>query len=183
VSPASGPGAPRHEVTTVRGGAERIPDLQPLWESLHEQHAAVAPELAELGPVRSADESWLVRRALYREWLAEPDAFVLVAEASSGPVGYALVHMRGPEETWATGDRIAELETLGVLPAFRGRGTSMALTEAVQRELRRIGTEHMAVSVIASNEAALRFYERLGLQRSLVSYIGAVPPASEIPPA
>jgi ribosomal protein S18 acetylase RimI-like enzyme len=168
-------------VTIVRGGAERIPDLQPLWESLHEHHAAVAPELAERGPVRSADESWLVRRALYREWLAEPDALVLVAEASSGPMGYALVHMRGPEETWATGDRIAELETLAVLPALRGRGTGMALTEAVHRELRRIGTEHMAVS--ASNEAALRFYERLGLQRFLVSYIGAVPPVSEIPPA
>jgi hypothetical protein len=32
------------------------------------------------------------------------------------------VHMRGPEETWATKERIAELETLTVLPGHRGRG-------------------------------------------------------------
>jgi hypothetical protein len=33
----------------VRAGAERIEDLQPLWESLHAHHAEAAPELAALG--------------------------------------------------------------------------------------------------------------------------------------
>lgn len=33
--------------------------------------------------------------------LAEPDAFGLVAEADGAAVGYALVHMRGSEKTWA----------------------------------------------------------------------------------
>jgi hypothetical protein len=32
-------------VDIVRAGAERIPDLQPLWESLSRHHAEVAPEL------------------------------------------------------------------------------------------------------------------------------------------
>lgn len=110
------------EISIVRGGAERIPDLRPLWESLHRHHAEVALELAQIGPVRSGLDSWGVRKDLYAEWLDEPDAFVLVAEAGRGAaVGYALVHMRGPEETWATDDRIAELETLAVLPAHRGR--------------------------------------------------------------
>ena len=162
-------------VTIVRAGAERIAELQPLWESLHGHHAQVAPHLAELGPIRAREDSWAIRRALYEEWLAEPDAFVLIAEAAGAPVGYALVHMRGPEETWATGDRIAELETLAVLPDHRGGGIGMELMEAVYAELKRVGVKHMAVSVIASNEEAIRFYDRLGMLPFLVSYIGEVP--------
>jgi hypothetical protein len=71
-------------VEIVRAGAERIPDLQPLWESLSRHHAEVAPEL----------------------------------------VG------------------------------------------------------HVVVSVIASNADAVRFYERLGLTRFLVTFAGQVPPAA-----
>ena len=101
----------------VRAGLERVDDLRPLWQSLHAHHAEVAPQLAALGGVRTPAESWGRRRALYEDWLSEPDAFALIAEADSVPVGYALVHMRGPEETWSTPDRIAEIETLTVLPA------------------------------------------------------------------
>jgi ribosomal protein S18 acetylase RimI-like enzyme len=110
-------------VEIVRAGAERIPDLQPLWESLSR----------------------------------------------------ALVHMRGPEETWATGDRVAELDTLAVLPGHRGQGIGSALVDRVQDELRRLGVGHIAVSVIASNADAVRFYERLGLTRFLITFAGAVP--------
>jgi ribosomal protein S18 acetylase RimI-like enzyme len=118
-----------------------------------------------------------VRREVYEEWLAEPDAFVLIAEVGGEPAGYALVHMRGPEETWETGDRIAELETLAVLPEHRGGGIGAQLMEALYEELRRLGVKHMAVSVIASNEDAIRFYDRRGLLPFLVSYIGEVPGA------
>ena len=64
----------------VRAGAERIPDLQTLWESLSRHHAEVAPELTVLGEVRAEADSWAVRRDQYEEWLKDPDAFVLIAE-------------------------------------------------------------------------------------------------------
>ena len=163
----------------VRAGAERIPDLQPLWESLSRHHAEVAPELAVLGEVRAEADSWAVRRALYEEWLEDPDAFVLIAEAQGEPVGYAMVELRGPEETWATGDRVAELETLAVLPAHRGKGIGSALVERMHEELRRLGVGQFVVSVIASNADAVRFYERLGLTTFLVTYASAVPPAAD----
>ena len=70
-----------------------------------------------------AEDSWAVRRALYESLFSEPGTLVLIAELGSSPVGYALVHIRGPEETWSTGDHVAELETLAVLPKSR-RGTS-----------------------------------------------------------
>jgi ribosomal protein S18 acetylase RimI-like enzyme len=158
----------------VRAGSERIDDLQPLWESLHEHHATIAPHLTELGPVRTPDDSWAVRRALYEDWLAEPDAFVLLAESEGEPVGYALVHMRGPEETWETGDRVGVLETLAVLPGERGRGIGSSLFERIYAELRKLGVTELQVAVISKNAAALRFYERHGLLPFTVSFLGRV---------
>jgi ribosomal protein S18 acetylase RimI-like enzyme len=171
------PGLGDREIVVVRGGSERIADLQSLWESLHQHHAAVAPHLAELGPVRSPADSWALRRELYTEWLCETDAFVLLAEHGARAVGYALIHMRGAEETWATGSRIAELETLTVLPEYRGHGLGRALVNRAYQELRRIGVPHLSVAVIASNRDAVRFYDRLGLHRFLITYLGNVPAA------
>lgn len=165
------------EVTIVRGGVERIPELEPLWKALHHHHAAVAPHLTGLGPQKTPDESWQVRRGLYEEWLAEPDAFVFVAEAGGEPVGYALVHMRAPEETWATGDRIGELESLAVLPDYRSQGVGRALVDAMFERLRELGVTHWGVGVISTNADAIRFYERLGLLRFINTYVGAVPAA------
>ena len=158
----------------VRAGIERIDDLQPLWESLHEHHATVAPHLEQLGPVRTPDQSWAVRRELYEEWLSEPDAFVLLAEVNREPIGYALVHLRGPEETWETGDRIGVLETLAVLPDERGSGVGTALFERIYAELRELGVKELQVAVISKNAEALRFYERHGLLPFTVSYMGRV---------
>ena len=158
----------------LRAGRERIDDLQPLWESLHEHHATVAPDLSRVGPVRAAGDSWAVRRALYEEWLAEPDAFVLIAEFMGQPVGYALVHLRGPEETWATGARIGVLETLVVLPGERGRGIGSALFDRAYEELRELGVTELEVAVIARNAEALRFYERQGMVPFTVSFLGPV---------
>ncbi len=165
-------------IEIVRAGNGSIEDLRPLWESLSEHHAAVAPHLETLGPLRSPPESWRVRRALYEEWLAEPGAFVLMAEAGGRPVGYALVRVRGPEETWETGDRIAVLETLAVLPGHRSRGIGSALLERLYDELRGAGIGELEVAVISTNSDARRFYERQGLLPFTVSYLGRLPKAA-----
>lgn len=160
--------------------------LRPLWESLHDHHVEVASHLRQLAPVRTAQESWSLRQALYERWLAEPDAFVMLAERNETPVGYALVHMRGEEESWHTGARIAELETLAVLPGHRGTGTGAQLINAVYEELQRLGIGQLGVSVISANADAIRFYERLGLLPFCVSYLGNVPSAPaddrQVPP-
>lgn len=160
-----------------RAGVEAIPQLRPLWESLHEHHVQVAEHLQRLGPARPAADSWRVREALYAEWLTEPDAFVMLAEEDGTAVGYALVHMRGEEESWETGSRIGELETLALLPGHRGLGTGAQLIAAVYDELRRIGVGQLGVGIISTNHDAIRFYERLGLLPFSVSYIGNIPPA------
>ena len=163
------------EVTVSVAGRESIDRLRELWISLSRHHAAVAPELEQVfGDVRSEEDSWAVRRGLYEEWLAEPDSFVLLAETGGRAVGYAVVSTRSAEETRATGDRVAELQTLAVLADHRGRRVGTALVERMHVELASRGMGHFTVSVIASNADAVRFYERLGLTPFLITYAGRV---------
>jgi len=152
----------------VRAGSERIADLERLWMALQRHHAALVHELPEL-TVRSLQGSWERRRAAYETWLAEPDAFVLLAELGGEAVGYALVrivdgfHSFGPEE------RIGSVETLSVLPEARGRGVGSALMDAVERELAEVGVGRLKLAVVEGNEEASRFYSRRGL--SAVSHV------------
>ncbi len=110
----------------------------------------------------------------------DPDAFLVIAEVDGRPIGYAVGHSRLPEESWETG-RIGELETLAVLPEYRGRGVGANLVDAALEEFRRLGRKHWSVTTIESNTEARRFYERLDLHRFTVSYIGRIPaaPASD----
>ena len=168
------------DIEIVRVGLEAIDDLGPLWQALHEHHAAVAPDLQRFGAVRTAAESWEVRRALYEEWLADPESFALIAlERSTGAsAGYALVTLRSQEETWATG-RVAELQTLLVLPQHRDAGLGRQLVESVYAELGKTDCSALSVSVIASNSDAIRFYEGLGMTPFLQTFLGSVPPGSD----
>ena len=66
--------------------------------------------------------------------------------------------------TWDVGDRIAEIETLSVLPTERGTGVGRALTDAAIEVARETGVEAVFVGVAHSNEGAIRFYEREGFE-------------------
>ncbi len=180
--PLRGVGRSRHDVAvgdTVSielAGEGRIDDLRPLWESLSAHHAEIAPQLTALGPLRAPADSWAVRRAHYASLFGEPGTFVLLALDVGAPVGYALVRMHGPEESWETGP-IAVLETLAVLPALRRGGIGSRLVDATMSELAARGIGHWEVSTIATNAGAARFYERLDLQPFARTYIGRVPAA------
>ena len=64
------------------------------------------------------------------------------------------------------------IETLSVDPGWRGRGVGTELMDAVDEELDRIGVRDLFVGAVATNERALRFYERRGLPLSLVHFYG-----------
>lgn len=150
------------EVAIVRAGVERLDDLEPLWKALQEHHAAVAPTLGGAA-ARSADESWERRREKYAKWLRDPATFFLLAERAGGPVGYAFVTIGEGSQGWAAAERVADKETLSVLPEQRGEGVGSQLMEAVEGELARLGVSELRLLVIAPNSEAIRFYERRGL--------------------
>jgi ribosomal protein S18 acetylase RimI-like enzyme len=79
-------------------------------------------------------------------------------------VGYAVTRIHeGCDNTFDLGPRHAEVWSLSVAPAERGRGVGSLLLDAVDRELERRGIAHLAIAVMAGNEAAQRLYERRGL--------------------
>jgi ribosomal protein S18 acetylase RimI-like enzyme len=169
------------EVEITLAGAERLDDLEPLWRALHARHRSVDGHLATVAPFRSGEESWQRRRAHYERVLADPDTFLLLAERGRRPVGCALVRVGDTAATLQLGERVAELDTISVLPDERGQGLGGRLMDAVYAELRRRGIGELELAVMAGNDDAVRFYERRGLVPYLTFMIGRVPPEDYSP--
>ena len=122
----------------------------------------------ETGPFADDDRSWEVRSACYREWLADPRSFLLIARDAERPVGYAVTRVMesGPEwrDAWQVPPTMAELETLVVLPELRGSGLGTRLLDEVEEELARQGITEVVVGLIPGNDGAMRMYERRGFR-------------------
>ena len=92
------------------------------------------------------------------------------------PVGYALCHIReGADDTWDTGDRIGEIETLVLSPDARGDGVGTALMDAAEAELGRRGAATTVTAVLEGNDRALDFYLRRGMKPT-VTYLMKIRP-------
>jgi ribosomal protein S18 acetylase RimI-like enzyme len=143
---------------------ERLDELEPLWHALHDHHDEVSPHLRDRK--RSYERSWESRRQSERALLrSEPGSFVLAAAEDDRYVGYAFVRLRpgaGFASTWAISDPYAELYTLSVLPECRGQLIGSALMDTVESRLRELGIADMVIGVVATNVAAIEFYERRG---------------------
>ena len=166
------------DVHIERVGAERVDAFEPLWKAMQEHHRSVDPHVPGIPP-RTADESWRIRRPRYESWLAGPGAFALLAVENDAPVGYAVVSFHDRDDTHATGERLAELHSLAVLPGSRGEGIGLRLLRRVYAEVRAQGVEEMMIGVIATNERVRRWYEREGFVPWVVLTLGRVPPVEE----
>jgi len=154
------------------GTVEELAVLEPVWNALQTHHTEITPDLGARTPKRSLADSWRIRRSKYERWLQDPDTFFVLAETDGVPVGYAFVTLGPPYAGWETGDRLAELETLSVLPEHRGGGVGEALVEAVWARLAELGVDAMAITTTATNVNAQRFYERQGFTRRFAVYYG-----------
>ena len=159
---------------------EDLTALEPVWNALQAHHSRISPSLGERTPKRDFAEAWRIRRAKYEHWLDDPDTFFVIAEAGGDPVGYACVTIGRPYASWATGERLAELETLSVLDERRGDGIGAALLGAAWERLAELGVEDMAITTTVTNVDAQRFYEREGFSQRFAVYYGKSPrPSSE----
>ena len=66
---------------------------------------------------------------------------------------------------WLVADQ-AHINQLAVLPQLRGAGLGTQLLEAVIAEAAHLGAVELTLEVRASNQAALRLYDRAGFQRA-----------------
>jgi len=146
-------------LTVSAVGPDRLDELHDLWLALHRHHMRIGSR-----PLVSDEAAaWERRRAQYDAWLGAGDGFVLLAERSGQPVGYAVVHLqRGPDDTFPLGDRWAEIYSLSVAPDARGEGIGGQLLDAIDERLAALGIVDVVVAAMVENEDALRWYQRRG---------------------
>ncbi len=123
--------------------------------------------MPDLAPYVDDTETWRARRGLYIELLRKPDTLLLVAEVDGTAVGYGLTHVMPVadswiEDTWQTGDRIGEIESLSVLPTYRGGGLGTELLDRLEEHLHGLGVDDLILGALAGNDHAIRLYERRG---------------------
>ncbi len=154
------------ELEVRQGCIDDLASLEPLWVSVHHRHMEAMPELA---PYVDDRTTWTHRSALYSQLLDKPDTILLLAELAGSRVGYGLAHVLALEDTWVadtwvTGRRIGEIESVGVLPAFRGRGIGTRLLDMLEAHFAEIGVDDVMLGVLPGNLAAVGLYERRGFQ-------------------
>jgi ribosomal protein S18 acetylase RimI-like enzyme len=147
-----------------RGGLEDLELLAPLWVAVHRHHVATMPELA---PYVDDAESWRTRRELYLDLLAKRDTILLIATVDNQAIGYGLAHILEVDDTWIpdtwrTGRRIGEIESISVLPEHRGSGLGSELLEGLEGRLAAAGVDDLILGVLPGNADAIRLYERRG---------------------
>jgi ribosomal protein S18 acetylase RimI-like enzyme len=153
-------------LSIVRGSIEDVDSLEPLWVAVHRAHAAAMPELA---PYVSDAETWAEHRPLYVKLFEKPDTTLLLARVDGELVGYALLHVEPVgktfiADTWRTGERIGELESIAVAPSHRGQGIGSALLDAVDREFEALGAVDVIIGLLPGNDGARRLYESRGFR-------------------
>ena len=170
-------------VTISFGDAADIGLLRPFWLALHHIHQEADPELA---PHVDGETSWSKRRALYEHCLESPDAFLLLVRRGGDPIGYALVAVEPDgdvlwSDTWEVGERVAELETMYLVPEERSRGLGGLLFDTLEAELEARGIHDLAIGAVPGNTGALRFYGRRGFLPTwtIVTRFAARPASSE----
>jgi [ribosomal protein S18]-alanine N-acetyltransferase len=95
-------------------------------------------------------------RKLFAEYSHICGDLFLVGEVRSRVCGYCLTCTRGER---------AELVSIAVDPAVRGKGLASALLESTFRRLRRRDVAFVSLMVRLTNAAALRFYEKYGFTK------------------
>jgi [ribosomal protein S18]-alanine N-acetyltransferase len=100
-------------------------------------------------------------RASMRAFAEERGALALVAETVAGELaGFVIVHV----ERGAAGRR-GYLVTLDVAEEWRRKGLAGRLMREAEAHTVAAGARWMELHVFTGNEAAIRFYERLGYER------------------
>jgi ribosomal protein S18 acetylase RimI-like enzyme len=152
---------------TIRPGSiSDLAALEPLWVAVHHRHQQSMPELA---PYVSDEQTWTARHELYEQLLGKPGTILLLAETAETVIGYGLAHVMPATETWladtwVTGPVIGEIESLAVVPEFRGAGIGTALFDGLETALDKNGVHDRILGVLPGNLDAIRLYQRRGYQ-------------------
>ena len=95
----------------------------------------------------------------------DPNASLLVWDENGALLGLAAVFLHEAEEKPIRfASRYADLDTLFVRPAFRGRGIGTALLHAAKQWAVLQGCNHLELMTLGENSAARQFYANHGMK-------------------
>jgi len=112
--------------------------------------------------------------------LASRENLVLLAREGDEVVGHLAGRLSGPGSVHPI--RVADLESIHVYPAHRGRGVGEQLVRAFLAWAAESGAQRATVTAYAANEGARRFYARHGFaMRSVVLDLDDLPRITAAP--
>ena len=132
--------------------------VERLLRQIAQLHANLRPEIFREGSRKYDEEQ-------FAAMIQDTSTPVLVAENERGNVlGYAMLQVKcvGAAHPVLLPRTFFYLDDLCVDEAARGRGVGKALMQGVRELARERGIEKIELNVWECNEAAMRFYERLG---------------------
>jgi ribosomal protein S18 acetylase RimI-like enzyme len=155
---------------------DRLDDLEPVYRALYDHH--VATSAWKPAPERGPDVAWQRRKGRWKTTLQSDDGVGLVAEREGRVVGVLIGEVEKPAEgsdTYAVPNSTAHVHDLAVLPEAQGAGVGRALMDRFERELRERGIESYGLEVMAGNDAARAFYDKLGLELAQLTLYKVLP--------
>lgn len=136
------------------------PAVERLLRQIAQLHADLRPEI-----FRPASQKY--GREQFSAMLSDPNAPILVAQDEHGQVlGYAMLQVKsvGENHPVLLSRTFLYLDDLCVDADARGFGIGTTLMEGVRALAKSRGIEKIELNVWECNQAAMRFYERLGFQ-------------------
>lgn len=131
--------------------------------AIREARAADAAAVVALWRACGLTRPWNDPEADFAMAVDGPSSALLVAEPAGGIAGSVMVGFDG-HRGW--------VYYLAVAPECRGRGLGRSLMDAAEEWLRGRGAPKIQLMVREDNEAAIGFYEALGLERQKVVTLG-----------
>lgn len=141
---------------------------------IREAEAPDVPSVVELGSALFQEDAGTRDPYVNQEWpekegceyfadfLSRPGTSCLLAGSSGLIVGYLAGYIK--ERSSLRPVKVAELESVYVREAYRGRGVGMELARKFFSWAESGSVERISVTAYASNGQAIRFYERLGFR-------------------
>jgi ribosomal-protein-alanine N-acetyltransferase len=119
--------------------------------------AADIPGILEIERVSFGEDAY--DRNLFAEYTRKCGELFLVAMGGTKVVGYSICCLCAAR----AGNR-AELVSLAVNPAVRGKGAAKALMDSTLRRLKLRGVRRFRLTVKVTNRRAIAFYEKYGFR-------------------
>lgn len=145
------------ELNIRKAEARDIPRILDLLSQVLEVHAKGRPDLFRSGTTKYSE-------AELAEIIADPERPIFVAENVGVVKGYAFCVFQRHDERNTPDFVTLYIDDLCVDESSRGLHIGKALYEYVLGFAREKGCYNVTLNVWACNEAAMRFYEKCGLQ-------------------